>query len=94
MVINYDNDYNEDDYNYDWNNNYSCNQQNYSSPPFDNSFNSQTQPLEFHHKGTNEYNMLVRSDKYAMQEKITIEVHNIFEARQKAKNMGYEIIKS
>ena len=36
----------------------------------------------------------VRGDKYARQEEITIEAHNIFEARQKAKNMGYDIIRS
>ena len=53
-------------------------------------------PSEFHHKDTNEYSMLVRvrGDKYARQEEITIEAHNIFEARQKAKNMGYDIIRS
>lgn len=80
----------------DWNNNYSCNQQTYSSPQFDNSFISRTQPPEYHHKDTNEYRMLVRvrGDKYARQEEITIEAHNIFEARQKAKNMGYDIIRS
>ena len=85
--------YNDND---DWNNNYSCNQQTYSSPQFDNSFISRTQPPEYHHKDTNEYRMLVRvrGDKYARQEEITIEAHNIFEARQKAKNMGYDIIRS
>ena len=85
--------YEEDDYNDndDWNNNYSCNQQTYDSPQFDNSFISRTQPPEYHHKDTNEYRMLVRvrGDKYARQEEITIEAHNIFEARQKAKNMPF-----
>lgn len=97
-----DNDdyYEEDDYNDndDWDNNYSYNQPqpDYSSPQFDNSFISHAQPPEFHHKDTNEYSMLVRvrGDKYARQEEITIEAHNIFEARQKAKNMGYDIIRS
>lgn len=91
-----DNDNYDDDYDEGWNNNYSCNQQTYSSPQFDNSFISQAQPPEFHHKDTNEYSMLVRvrGDKYARQEEITIEAHNIFEARQKAKNMEYDIIRS
>ncbi len=95
-----DNDdyYEEDNYddNDNWNNNYSYNQQTYNSPQFDNSFISRTQPPEYHHKDTNEYKMLVRvkGSKYARQEEITIEAHNISEARQKAKNMGYDIIRS
>ncbi len=95
-----DNDdcYEEDNYddNDNWNNNYSCNQQSCASPQFDNSFITHAQPPEYHHKDTNEYKMLVRvkGNKYARQEEITIEAHNISEARQKAKNMGYDIIRS
>ncbi len=94
------NDYYEEcDYdinNDDWNNNYSCNQQSCASPQFDNSFITHAQPPEYHHKDTNEYKMLVRvrGSKCARQEEITIEAHNIFEARQKAKNMGYDILRS
>lgn len=91
-----DNNNYDDGYDEDWNNNYSCNQQTYHSPQFDTSFISQVQPPEIHHKDTSEYSMLVRvrGNKYARQEEITIEAHNIFEARQKAKNMGYDIIRS
>ena len=89
--------YEEDDYNDndDWNNNYSCNQQSYDSPQFDNGFISRTQPPEYHHKDTNEYRMLVRvrGNKYARQEEIVIKAHNRAEAKQKAVNMGYDIIR-
>lgn len=87
-----DDDYNDDD---DWNNNYSYNQQSYNNPSFDNSFITRTQPPEYHHKNTYEYKMLVRvrGNKYARQEEITIEAHNRSEAKQKAINMGYEILR-
>lgn len=67
----------------------------YSSPKFDTSFISHDKPPEYHHKDTYEYKMLVRvrGSRYARQEEIVVEAHNRAEAKQKAINMGYDIIR-
>lgn len=99
--IDNDDDYEEDDYNDgsdrdEWDNSSTYNQKpDYSSPKFDTSFISHSEPPEYHHKTTNEYEMLVRvrGDKYARQETIIVEGNTRSEAKQKARNMGYEIIR-
>lgn len=104
---NSDNDY-YDDYNDEYEENYYNNENDmwansapaqnnvdYSSPKFDTSFISHDKPPEYHHKDTYEYKMLVRvrGSKYARQEEIVVEAHNRAEAKQKAINMGYDIIR-
>lgn len=63
---------------------------------FENSFISLVEaPKPKKYTGSVEYTMLVRvrGNKYARQEYITVEAHNRQEAKQKAINMGYEIIR-
>lgn len=95
----YYDDYEEDYYNNEndlWENSSPAqNNVNYSSSKFDTSFISYDKPPEYHHKDTYEYKMLVRvrGSKYARQEEIVVEAHNRAEAKQKAINMGYDIIR-
>lgn len=95
----YDDEYEEDYYNNEndmWANSLPAqNNVDYSSPKFDTSFISHDKPPEYHHKDTYEYKMLVRvrGSKYARQEEIVVETHNRAEAKQKAINMGYDIIR-
>ena len=95
----YNDDYEEDYYNNEndlWENSSPVkNNVDYSSPKFDTSFISHDKPPEYHHKDTYEYKMLVRvrGSRYARQEEIVVEAHNRAEAKQKAINMGYDIIR-
>lgn len=95
----YNDDYEEDYYNNEddlWANSSPVkNNVDYSSPKFDTSFISHDKPHEYHHKDTYEYKMLVRvrGSRYARQEEIVVEAHNRAEAKQKAINMGYDIIR-
>lgn len=84
---------NEEFENYSTQNNYSNNiQQNFDFPKCN---TTSEVPVYKGNRGVYEYPMLVRvrGDKYARQEEIIIEAHNRNEAKQKARNMGYDIIR-
>lgn len=92
--------YEQDCQNNNWNNNSNSNQNMFNNTKPDESYNIRSNTVEPKKRkcgyGMYEYKMLVRlkGTHYARQEEIVVEAHNIFEARQKAKNLGYDILRS